>query len=133
MGVGKAVTISGLGLSGADSGNYRIAEPNITASIVPNDSSQKVLYLDRPYVVLNSSVIDSTGTLTVRGANAGDNLVVKQKKAVEMNNSDSIGSSASAQNEPEQSSDLFGNWIDGCSPVKFGERPRCTQRVRGGL
>ncbi|MGQ9369041.1 YDG domain-containing protein [Azospirillum sp. ST 5-10] len=73
VGAGKAVTVSGLGLGGADGGNYTLAQPaGLTAAITPAPLSVSgVTANDKVYDRTTVATL-STGAATLSGVLAGD-------------------------------------------------------------
>ncbi|MEY2686121.1 MAG: hypothetical protein RL375_319, partial [Pseudomonadota bacterium] len=77
VGTGKAITVSGLTLSGADAGNYTVTVDPISADITPKTISVSGLSgVNKVYDATNIAGLTGTAGLTGGGANATDGKVI---------------------------------------------------------
>ena len=77
VGSNVSVTLSGLGLTGADAGNYTLTSPSgITADITPKALSVTgIVGVDRVYDATTSATVDSSG-ITFNGLVSGDSVTL---------------------------------------------------------
>lgn len=82
-GVGKAVTASGFGVSGADAGNYLLTQPTgLTATITPTSLSVTgVSAVDKVYDATSTATLN-TGSAALSGVLAGDIVSLSSGAAV---------------------------------------------------
>jgi len=77
VGTGKAVTVTGLALSGADGGNYALTQPaGLTGDITPAPLTVNGVTVNDKVYDSNSSAALTTGAATLAGTIAGDTVTL---------------------------------------------------------
>jgi hypothetical protein len=82
VGTGKTVTISGLTISGASSGNYSLTQPTTTASITAKNLTVISITANNKIYNQTTSATLNTGSATLVGVMAGDTVTLSTASAV---------------------------------------------------
>jgi hypothetical protein len=82
VGTGKTVTVSGLALSGADTGNYSLTQPTTTANITAKNLTVSGLTADNKVYDGNMTATLNTGSAALVGVVGSDDVTLDSSGAV---------------------------------------------------